>query len=31
VLVLLSLRPLITRRLDWRSKLALAESGENPT
>ncbi|MBI2205009.1 MAG: tripartite tricarboxylate transporter permease [Candidatus Rokubacteria bacterium] len=30
VLVLLSLKPLITRRRDWRSKLALVETGENP-
>jgi putative tricarboxylic transport membrane protein len=28
VLVLLSLRPLVTRRLDWRSRLALVEKGE---
>jgi putative tricarboxylic transport membrane protein len=28
VLVLFSLRPLVTRRLDWRQKLALAESGD---
>ncbi len=31
VLVLLSLKPLITHRRDWRAKLALAETGENPT
>jgi putative tricarboxylic transport membrane protein len=30
VLVLLALRPLVTRRHDWRTKLALAESGEHP-
>ena len=28
LLVLLSLRPLLTRRLDWRSRIALAEKGE---
>jgi putative tricarboxylic transport membrane protein len=28
VLVILSLKPLVTRRLDWRQKLALAESGD---
>jgi putative tricarboxylic transport membrane protein len=28
VLVLLSLRPLVTRGLDWRTRLALAEKGE---
>jgi putative tricarboxylic transport membrane protein len=30
ILVLLALRPLVTRTLDWRSKLALAETGEGP-
>jgi putative tricarboxylic transport membrane protein len=30
VLVLLNLRSLISRGLDWRSKLALAEKGEHP-
>jgi putative tricarboxylic transport membrane protein len=30
VLVLLSLRPLLTRRLDWRGRLALVETGEHP-
>jgi putative tricarboxylic transport membrane protein len=29
VLVLLSLRPLVTRTLDWRARLALAEKGES--
>jgi len=28
VLVLLALRPLVTRGLDWRARLALAEKGE---
>jgi putative tricarboxylic transport membrane protein len=30
VLVLLSLRPLITRRVDWRQRLTLADKGEQP-
>jgi putative tricarboxylic transport membrane protein len=29
VLVLLALRPLVTRTFDWRARLALAEKGEN--
>jgi len=29
VLVLLSLKPLITKSLDWRARLAMAEKGEN--
>ncbi|MBM3220918.1 MAG: tripartite tricarboxylate transporter permease [Candidatus Rokubacteria bacterium] len=29
VLVLLALRPLVTKTLDWRARLALAEKGEN--
>jgi len=29
LLVLLSLRPLVTRTLDWRARLALAEKGES--
>jgi len=28
LLVLLALRPLVTRGLDWRARLALAEKGE---
>jgi putative tricarboxylic transport membrane protein len=29
VLVVLALRPLLTKTLDWRARLALAEKGEN--
>jgi putative tricarboxylic transport membrane protein len=29
-LVALSLRPLVTRTLDWRARMALAEKGERP-
>jgi hypothetical protein len=29
VLLILALRPLLTKTLDWRARLALAEKGEN--